>query len=95
MDDVIKIVESVERLLIDGATETVKHEIKKAKSWISWDYNDTYGCFIDECYNWKSIQKSKNRIRRWISSIISIVFNDEDSRKKSQKSRKKISLDGS
>ena len=33
MDDVIKILESVERFLIDGATETVKHEIKKAKSW--------------------------------------------------------------
>ena len=80
MDDVIKIPESVERFLIDGATETVKHEIKKAKSWISWDYNDTYHCcidstygfliemtcdfFIDECYNWKSIHKSKNRIRR-------------------------------
>ena len=30
MDDIIKIVESLERLsqLIDGATETVKHEIK-------------------------------------------------------------------
>ena len=50
MGDVIKIVESVERLLIDGATETVKHEIKKAKSRISWDYNDTYGCFIDSTY---------------------------------------------
>ena len=31
MDDIIKIVESLEksRLLIDGANETVKHEIKK------------------------------------------------------------------
>ena len=31
MDDIIKIVESLENsgLLIDGATETVKHEIKK------------------------------------------------------------------
>ena len=31
MDDIIKIVESLEKsgLLIDGATETVQHEIKK------------------------------------------------------------------
>ena len=31
MDDIIKVVESLEKsgLLIDGATETVKHEIRK------------------------------------------------------------------
>ena len=33
-------------LLIDGATETVKHEIKKKRSWISWCYDGTYGCII-------------------------------------------------
>ena len=33
MDDIIKIVESLENsgLLIDGASETVKHEVKKTK----------------------------------------------------------------
>ena len=34
MDDIIKIIESPEKsgLLIDGGTETVKHEIKKQES---------------------------------------------------------------
>ena len=38
MGDIIKFVESLEKSsLIDGATETVKHEIKKqTRSWISW-----------------------------------------------------------
>ena len=38
MGGIIKIVESLEKSsLIDGATETVKHEIKKqTRSWISW-----------------------------------------------------------
>ena len=33
MDDVVKVVKSLEKLglLIDGATETVKHEIKKRR----------------------------------------------------------------
>ena len=37
-------------LLVDGATETVKHEIKKIKKQISWGYDGTYGCFIDSTY---------------------------------------------
>ena len=38
MHDIIKIVESLETtgLLINGATETVEHETKKTKRWISW-----------------------------------------------------------
>ena len=38
MDDIIKIAESLEKsgLLIDGATETVKHELRKTKRWTSW-----------------------------------------------------------
>ena len=60
--DIIQKVESLEKsgLLIDGATETVKHEIKKTRRWISWGYNATYGFFtdttcgffIDKCYIW-------------------------------------------
>ena len=38
MDDTIKIAESLEKsgLLIDDATETVKHELRKTKRWTSW-----------------------------------------------------------
>ena len=40
MDDIVKIIKSLEDsgLLIDGATETVKHKIKKARRRISWGY---------------------------------------------------------
>ena len=36
MDDTIKIAESLEKsgLLIDDATETVKHELRKTKRWL-------------------------------------------------------------
>ena len=49
MNDIIKILESLEKsgLLIDGAAERVKHEIKKTKMQISWSYDSTYGCFIN------------------------------------------------
>ena len=49
MDDIIKIIESLEKsgLLIDGASETVKHEIKKTRRWISSCYDGTSGCFAD------------------------------------------------
>ena len=50
IDDTIKIVDWLEksRLLINSATETVKHEINKiTRRWISWCYDDTYSCFID------------------------------------------------
>ena len=48
VDDIIKIVESLEKsgLLFDSSTETVKHEIKN-RTWIFWCYDGTYGCFID------------------------------------------------
>ena len=38
-------------ILIDGATETVKHEIKIQKGQTPWGYDGTYGCFIDSTYN--------------------------------------------
>ena len=71
MDDIIKIVELPEKsgLLTDGASETIKHKIKKTRKWICQLYDGTYGCFIgstygfffnttcaffiDKCYNWK------------------------------------------
>ena len=91
MDDVIKIVESWEKsgIVIDGAIETVNHEIKKK---ISFCYDGTYGSFIDstngffinvtytffinKLYIWK-------RTRRWVSSIVSTTFNDESIVKRS------------
>ena len=39
MDDIIY--KNLLGLLIDGATEIVKHEIKKTSWWISWCYDDT------------------------------------------------------
>ena len=50
MDDIIQIVMSLENssLLIDGATETVKHEIK-TRRWISWCH-DGNNSFIDSTY---------------------------------------------
>ena len=94
VNDIIKIVDSLEKsgLLIDGASETVKHEIKKqeggflpammapmAVSLIApmfFFINTTYNFFINKFYNWK-------RTRRWVSSIVSTAFNNEIIGKKS------------
>ena len=104
MDDFVKIVESLKksRLLIDGASETVKHEIQKSRSWISSCYDGTYGSFIDstygffidtacafvfdKCYNWKRSHENRERVRKRILTVISITFNYESSGKKSHKS---------
>ena len=47
MDDIIKIVESLENsgLLIDGTNETVKHEIKKQQGGFFSPCDGIYGCF--------------------------------------------------
>ena len=52
MTDVIKILESLEKsgLLIDWATNTVKHETKNKKG-ITWCYHGTYGCLVDSTYD--------------------------------------------
>ena len=89
MDDIIKIVESIEKsgLLIDGVSETVKHE-----RWISSCYDGTYGytidntngffinmtysVFVNKLYNWK-------RTRMLVSSIVSTIFNVESIGKRS------------
>ena len=40
MNDIIKIIKSLDlAVLIDGVTETVKVEIKKARRWISWSFD--------------------------------------------------------
>ena len=101
LNNIIKIKGPLEKsdLLMDGATEAVKHRIKKTRRWISWSFDSAYGCFtdsiygffidttccffIDKCSHWK-------RTRRWISSIISITFNDKSSGKRRHTSRKKI-----
>ena len=75
MDNIIKIVQSLEKssLLIDGASETVKHEIKKQECGFLPCYDGTYGWFIDcsygffiditcsffidKCYKWKNNKK--------------------------------------
>ena len=63
MNDINKIIKSLEVLgaLIVGVTETVKHEIKKARTEISWSNFSTIGCFISaisdffisKMYKWK------------------------------------------
>ena len=53
MDDIIKLVEPLEKLglLMDGAIEKVEYKIKKnSRRWISLCYDGTYVCFIDDIY---------------------------------------------
>ena len=47
MNDIIRTINSLEKLLvlIDAVTETVK-QIKKTR-WISYSFASTYGCFSD------------------------------------------------
>ena len=71
MNYIIKIIKSLEYLgvLIDGVTETVKHEIKTRRR-ISWSFVSTCSCFISatsnffssKSYNWKRSKKSRKRI---------------------------------
>ena len=46
MNDIIKIIKSLEdsNVLIDGITETVKHETKKTRRWVSSYFVNTFGC---------------------------------------------------
>ena len=65
MNDIIKIIKSLEDsgVLIDGVTETVKHEIKKQERRISWSIVSTFNrlnratsdFFGSERYKWKRI----------------------------------------
>ena len=53
MDDILKIITSLEALgaSIDGVTEAVKHEIKKARRWISWSFVSNFSRFISTTSN--------------------------------------------
>ena len=69
LNDIIKITKSLEDsdVLIDGVTESVKHEIKKTKTRISWSFVSTLSRFISatsnfsssEKYKWKRSEKSR------------------------------------
>ena len=62
---IIKIIKSLEcsGILIDGVTETVKHEMKKTRMRISWSFVSTFSRFISvtsnffssKSYKWKRI----------------------------------------
>ena len=52
-DDIIRIVESLERsgLLTDNTSETVKDQIKKQEGGFFGGSDDTYGCFNNSTYD--------------------------------------------
>ena len=79
MDDIIEIVKSLEdpSLLIGGASDILKHEIKKNKNceflraMIAPYYffiNLASDFLLDKCYNWKRRYDNRKSTRRWISS---------------------------
>ena len=65
MNDVIKIIKSLEdsSVLVDGITETVKHEIKKKKTRrrISWSFVSTFSYFFSVIYNFLIIRGISGR----------------------------------
>ena len=64
MNDVIKIIKSLEdsSVLVDGITETVKHEIKKkTRRQISWSFVSTFSCFFSVIYNFLIIRGISGR----------------------------------
>ena len=71
MNDITKIIKSLQDLgvLIDAVTETVKHEIKKTKRWISWSFvsifslfnSATSDFFSSKRYMWKRMRRPEKR----------------------------------
>ena len=63
MNDIIKIIKSLKDagVLIDGATKTVKDEIKKPKRQISWGFVSTFNRFISAASNFCSSKRCKWR----------------------------------
>ena len=61
MNHIIKIIKSLEDLgvLIDGVTETVKHEIKNTRRWISWSFASTFRRFNSATNNFFSSKRYK------------------------------------
>ena len=74
INDIFKIIKRLEDsgVLIDGVTETVKHEIKKTKRRIFWSFTSTFSRFISTIgnlfsskrYKWKRSWKIRKRIYR-------------------------------
>ena len=72
MNDIIKIIKSSKdsNVLIDGVTETVKHEIKKQEDGFFLSFVSTFGRFISATnnffsskrYKWKSSYKSRKKV---------------------------------
>ena len=94
MDEIIKIVESLEKsgLLTDGGSKTVKDGIKKTRKWTVSFYDGTYSCFIDSTNGFfinTPYSLFFNKLYNWrktkrsVSSIVSTTFNDESIRKRS------------
>ena len=63
MNDITKIIKSLEDsgVLIDGVTETVKHEIKKTRRQISWSFVSSFSHFISINCNFLSSKRYKWR----------------------------------
>ena len=61
MNDIIKIIKSLEDsgVLIDGVTETVKHEKKKTRRRISWSFVSTFSRFNNATSNFFSSKRYK------------------------------------
>ena len=61
MNDIIEIVKSLEdsEVLIYGVTETVKHEVKKTRRWISWSFVSTFSRFISATSNFFNSKRYK------------------------------------
>ena len=97
-DDIIRIVKSLEKsgLIIDIATETLKHEIKIQQGGFACALTPTASSLMlpvaSSMINamWKMGNESRKRTRIWISLITSITVNDESSGETCHKRRKKI-----
>ena len=62
MNAIIKIIKSLEDsgVLVDEVTETVKHQIKKTRKWIS-DKSGTFSRFISACSNFFRSKRCKGK----------------------------------
>ena len=61
LNDIIKIIKSLEDsgVLIDGFTETIRHEIKRTRSQISCSFVSTFSSFISTTSNFFSSKSHK------------------------------------
>ena len=68
MSDIIKIIKSLQdsRILTDGITEIVNHEIKKIRTRISWSFVSTFRYFISTNSNFFSCKRHKWERSKWM-----------------------------